>query len=67
MSKRRSNKRVKQMIAGQCTNLIGLKFWWEGKDLFFMTKKTALWPARKVKLKHFGEPFSLTADQLRGK
>lgn len=60
------NKQVKQMIAGQCSNLMGLKFWWESGDLFFMTNKTVLWPRRKVKLKHFGGPYSLTGDQLRG-
>jgi hypothetical protein len=61
------NKNAKRMIAGQCTVLIGLKFWWEGRDLFFMTKKTKIWPARKVTFKHYGGACSLTADQLRGK
>jgi len=61
------NKQVKQMIAGQCSDLIGLKFWWQGSHLFFMTKKTPLWPSRKVTFKHYGGAYSPTSDQLRGK
>lgn len=60
------NKKVKQMIAGQCSDLMGLKFEWKGSDLFFYTNKTKLLPSRIVRLKHLGGPYSLTGDQLRG-